>query len=93
VTLGQLRSRTADDLSAAFDVGTRERAEEPRTTAESIFLLSASEWFNSRPTQIAGAVPFEPGGLMAYNSFTSDLQARPANYFDRTPKGRQRQWT
>ena len=84
--------RTADDLPAAFDAGVRARAEGLLTTAESLFVVQ-----RERVAQLAaqhrlpGLYPYrlmvEAGGLMAYDSYTSDLQARTASYVDRILKG------
>ena len=84
--------RTADDLPAAFDAGARERADGVLTTAESLFIVQ-----RQRVVQLAarhrlpGLYPFrlmvDAGGLMAYDSFTSNLQTRTATYVDRILKG------
>jgi ABC-type uncharacterized transport system substrate-binding protein len=84
--------RTADYLPAAFDAGARARAEGLLTTAESLFVVQ-----RERVAQLAaqhrlpGLYPYrlmvEAGGLMAYDSYTSDLQARTASYVDRILKG------
>jgi putative ABC transport system substrate-binding protein len=84
--------RTADDLPAAFDAGARGRAEGLLTTAESLFVVQ-----RERVAQLAaqhrlpGLYPYrlmvDAGGLMAYDSYTSDLQARTASYVDRILKG------
>jgi putative ABC transport system substrate-binding protein len=84
--------RTADDLPAAFDAGSREGAEGVLTTAESIFVVQ-----RDRVVQLAarhrlpGMYPYrlmvDAGGLIAYDSYTSDLQRRAATYVDRILKG------
>src|SRR5262249_22784626 len=84
--------RTADDLPAAFDTGARGGAEGVLTTASSIFVVQ-----RNRVAQLAaqhrlpGMHPYrlmvDAGGLMAYDSFTSDLQRRTATYVDRILKG------
>jgi putative ABC transport system substrate-binding protein len=84
--------RTADDLPAAFDAGSREGAEGVLTTAESIFVVQ-----RDRVVQLAarhrlpGMYPYrlmvDAGGLIAYDSYTSDLQRRVATYVDRILKG------
>ena len=83
---------TADDLPAAFDTGAREGAEGVLTTAESIFVVQ-----RNRVVQLAahhrlpGMYPYrlivDAGGLLAYDSYTSDLQRRAATYVDRILKG------
>jgi putative ABC transport system substrate-binding protein len=84
--------RTADDLPAAFDAGARERAEGVITTAESIFFVERERVVQlAAQYQLPGLYPsrlmVEAGGLMAYDSLTSDLQARTATYVDRILKG------
>jgi putative tryptophan/tyrosine transport system substrate-binding protein len=86
--------RSAADLSAAFDAGAKERAEGVITTAESIF---AAE--RQRVVQLAAQYrlpriyPYkaivDAGGLMAYDSYTSDLLPRTATYVDKILKGAQ----
>ena len=84
--------RTADDLPAAFDAGARERAEGVLTTAESIFLAQRQRVIQlAAQHRLPGMYPYRPmvdaGGLMAYDSYTSSLQARTATYVDRILKG------
>jgi putative tryptophan/tyrosine transport system substrate-binding protein len=84
--------RTADDLPAAFDAGTRERAEGVLTTAESIFIVQRERVVQlAAQHRLPGLYPFrlmvDAGGLMAYDSYTSNLQARTATYVDRILKG------
>jgi len=85
--------RTADDLPAAFDAGAaRERAEGVLTTAESIFLAQRNRVVQlAAQHRLPGMYPYRPmvdaGGLMAYDSFTSTLQARTATYVARILKG------
>ena len=84
--------RTPDDLPAAFDAGAREHAEGVLTTAESIFVAQ-----RNRVAQLAaqhrlpGMYSYrgmvDAGGLMAYDSYTSSLQARTATYVDKILKG------
>ncbi len=84
--------RTADDLPAAFDAGARERAEGLLTTAESIFFAERERVVQlAAQHRLPGLYPsrlmVEAGGLMAYDSITSNLQARTATYVDRILKG------
>ena len=84
--------RTANDLPAAFDTGAREGADGVLTTAESIFVVQ-----RDRVAQLAaqhrlpGMYPYrlmvDAGGLMAYDSYTSDLQRRAATFVDKVLKG------
>src|SRR2546422_6587647 len=84
--------RTADDLPAAFDPGVRERAEGLRATAERIFLAQRNRVVQlAAQHRLPGMYPYRPmvdaGGLMAYDSFTSTLQARTVTYVARILKG------
>jgi len=84
--------RTADDLPAAFDAGARERAEGFLTTAESIFVVQRTRVVQlAAQHRLPGMYPYrlmvDAGGLMAYDSYTSDLQRRAAIYVDRILKG------
>jgi len=92
VTLLVRDIRSAADLPAAFAAGTKERAEGLLTTAET--RLSA---YRNRVLELAarhrlpGMYPYRPwvdaGGLMAFISYTTNLQARTAYYVDRILKG------
>ena len=84
--------RTADDLPAAFDAGAKERADGVLTTAESLFIVQRQRVVQRAARhRLPGLYPFrlmvDAGGLMAYDSFTSNLQARTATYVDRILKG------
>jgi putative ABC transport system substrate-binding protein len=84
--------RTAEDLAAAFDAGAREGAEGLLTTAESIFVAERERVVKlAAQHRLPGLYPYklmvEAGGLLAYDSYTSDLQARTALYVDRILKG------
>ncbi|MFI5012346.1 MAG: ABC transporter substrate-binding protein [Hyphomicrobiales bacterium] len=84
--------RTADDLAAAFDAGASERAEGLLATAESIFVAERERVVQlAAQYRLPGLYPYraivEAGGLMAYDSYTSDLHARTATYVDRILKG------
>ena len=84
--------RSAVDIQAAFDAGSREGVEGVLTTIESIFATEGK-----RVVQLAlehglpGLYPFRPmataGGLMAFNAITSSFQARTAIYVDKILKG------
>jgi len=84
--------RTPDDLPAAFDAGARERAEGVLTTAESIFVAQRNRVVQlAAQHRLPGMYPYrgmvDAGGLMAYDSYTSSLQARTATYVDKILKG------
>jgi putative ABC transport system substrate-binding protein len=84
--------QSADDIPAAFDAGLGEGAEGVLTTVESIFAAQGK-----RVAQLAleyklpGLYPYrsmvEAGGLMAFDSYTSDFQALTATYVDKILKG------
>jgi len=83
---------TGDDLPAAFEAGARWHADGLLTTAESLLVVE-----RKRIVELAGQhrlpalYPYrtvvDSGGLMAYDSFTPDLQARTATFVDRILKG------
>ena len=84
--------RTPDDLPAAFDAGAREGAEGVLTTAESIFVVQRDRVVHlAAQHRLPGMYPYrlmvDAGGLMAYDSYTPDLQRRAAVYVDRILKG------
>ena len=84
--------RTADDLPAAFDAGAKERAEGVLTTAESIFVAQRNRVVQlAAQHRLPGIYPYrltvDAGGLIAYDSYTSDLQRRAAAYVDKILKG------
>jgi putative ABC transport system substrate-binding protein len=84
--------RTPDDLSAAFDAGAREHAEGVLTTAESIFVAQRNQVVQlAAQHRLPGMYPYklmvDAGGLMAYDSYTSDLQRRVAAFVDKILKG------
>ena len=83
---------TADDLPAAFDAGARERADGILTTAESIFVAQRTRVVQlAAQRRLPGMYPYklmvDAGGLMAYDSYTSDLQRRAATYVHKILKG------
>jgi putative ABC transport system substrate-binding protein len=93
VTLHIHDIQTADDLSAAFKAGTKERVDGLITTAESIFRAE-----RARVTELAdihklpaiypyAAFAIDNGGMMAYEVADRDLHRRAATYVDRILKG------
>src|SRR6266478_2192438 len=92
VTLLVRDIRTPDDLPAAFDAGARGRAEGVLTTAESIFVVQRNRVVQlAAQHRLPGIYPYklmvDVGGLMAYDSYTSDLQRRAAVDVDKVLKG------
>jgi putative ABC transport system substrate-binding protein len=84
--------RTADDLPAAFDAGAKERAEALLTTSASIFVAHRARLIElAAQHRMPGMYPYrlvvDAGGLMAYDAYTPDLQARAATYVDKILKG------
>jgi putative ABC transport system substrate-binding protein len=85
--------RSGDDLEAAFNTGTRERAEGLLTTAESLFIVHRARVGELAARHKLPAIyPYsiqvtEGGGLMAYEADISDLHGRAAVYVDRILKG------
>src|SRR5712691_5202176 len=84
--------RTADDLPAAFDAGAKGRVDGVLTTAESIFGAQRQRVVQlAAQHRLPGMYPYRgmvaAGGLMAYDSYTSALQARTATYVDKILKG------
>jgi putative tryptophan/tyrosine transport system substrate-binding protein len=92
VTLLVRDIRSADDLPAAFNAGAKERAEGLLTTAETRLSV-----YRDRVLELAarhrlpGMYPYRgwvaAGGLIAYSSYTANLQARTAYYVDKILKG------
>jgi putative ABC transport system substrate-binding protein len=84
--------RTADDLPVAFDAGAREHADGVLTTAESIFFVQREQVVHlAAQHRLPGLYPYRgmvtSGGLMAYDSYTSSLQASTATYVDKVLRG------
>jgi ABC-type uncharacterized transport system substrate-binding protein len=76
-------TQTADDLPAAFAAGAREGAQGVVTTAESIFVVERNRVVQlAAKHRLPGMHPYrlmvDAGALMAYDSYTSDLQRRAA---------------
>ncbi|GLR83471.1 ABC transporter substrate-binding protein [Bradyrhizobium iriomotense] len=93
VTLQIQDVRTADDLTAAFDAGARERAEGLLTTAESIFVAQRARVSElAARYRLPAMYPYtiqvaDAGGLMAYDIDYADLERRAATYVDKILKG------
>jgi putative ABC transport system substrate-binding protein len=84
--------RSADDLSAAFNAGSKEHVEAVLTTAESIFAAQRHRVVElAAQHRLPAMYPYEvivnAGGLMAYDSYTVDLLPRTATYVDKILKG------
>jgi putative ABC transport system substrate-binding protein len=84
--------RAADDLPTAFDSGARESAEGVLATAESIFVAERKRIVElAAQHRLPGLYPYrqvvDAGGLMAYDSYTSNLKAGTAEYVDKILKG------
>src|SRR5262249_34829817 len=84
--------QTADDLPAAFAAGARWRADGLLTTAESFLVVQRKRIVElASQHRLPALYPYksvvDSGGLMAYDSFTPDLQARSATYVDKILKG------
>jgi ABC-type uncharacterized transport system substrate-binding protein len=84
--------RTADDLPAAFEAGARERVEGFLATSESVFVVQRKRVVElAAQHRLPGMYPYrlvvDAGGLMAYDSYTSELQTRVAIYVNKILKG------
>ena len=84
--------RSANDLPAAFDSGSREGVEGVITTAESIFAAEGKRVVElAVQHKLPGLYPYrlmaEAGGLIAFDSYTPSFQAHTANYVDKILKG------
>ena len=84
--------RNADDLPAAFDAGSREGAEGLLTTAETLLTLHHKRVVElAAQYRLPGMYTYrsavDAGGLIAYISYTANLQARTAFYVDKILKG------
>jgi putative tryptophan/tyrosine transport system substrate-binding protein len=93
VTLHVIDIKTPDDLSAAFEAGSKMGSQGVLTTAESIFRGA-----RARVTELAArhrlpaiypytAFALENGGLMAYDVTDRDLHRSAADYVDKILKG------
>jgi len=92
VTLLVRDIRSADDLPAAFDAGAKERAEGLLTTAETRLSVHRDRVLElAARHRLPGMYPYrgwvDAGGLMAFISYTANLQARTAYYVDKILKG------
>ena len=84
--------QTGADVPAAFDAGARWHADGLLTTAESILVVERKRIVElASQHKLPALYPYravvDSGGLMAYDSFTADLQTRTATYVDRILKG------
>jgi len=85
--------RTPEDLTAAFAMGVRERANGLLTTSGSIFLVQRARVVElAAHHRLPAMYPFsifalESAGLMAYEIGTSDLHRHAAVYVDKILKG------
>ena len=85
--------RTADDIPAAFNDGTRESAEGLLITTESMFIVHRARIADLAARHRLPAIyPFrlpvtEAGELMAYDVKAPDLHRQAATYVDRILKG------
>lgn len=84
--------RTAEDISAAFDAGAKERAEGLLVTGESIFQVNRVRVIelaakHRLPTVFPSQLFPPDGGLMAYSADILSLYAGAASYVDKIFKG------
>jgi putative ABC transport system substrate-binding protein len=93
VTLHVRDVRTADDVSAAFDTGAKERANGLLTTSGSIFLVQRARVVELATRHRLPAIyPYSvflahSDGLMAYEIEASELYRHAAMYIDKILKG------
>jgi putative ABC transport system substrate-binding protein len=93
VTLQVHDIRTADDISAAFNAGVRDRAEGLVMTIESIFIAQRAQLSKlAAQYKLPAIYPHsiqvtDAGGLMSYDVDYADLQKRAARYVDRILRG------
>ena len=84
--------RSADDLESAFEAGASEGAQAVITTLESIFVAERQRLVElatryQLPGLYHSSRVVEAGGLMAYDSQTTEFQAHTATYVDKILKG------
>lgn len=84
--------RNADDLALAFEAGASEGAQAVITTLESIFVAERQRVVElaaqyKLPGLYHSSRVVEAGGLMAYDSQTTEFQAHTATYVDKILKG------
>jgi putative ABC transport system substrate-binding protein len=84
--------RTANDIPVAFDVGVKEGVQGVITTVESIFAAQGKRVVQlATEHRLPGLYPYrlmaEAGGLMAFDAYTAEFQARTAIYVDKILKG------
>ena len=83
---------TADDLPAAFEARTKERAEAVLPTVASIFVVHRARVVelaarHKLPAMYSVSLFVDAGGLMAYGHDPADLYRRTATYVDKILKG------
>jgi putative ABC transport system substrate-binding protein len=84
--------RTADDLSAAFDAGAKERADALLVTTASIFIVHRTRLTELAaryrlPAMYGNKLFADVGGLMTHDASRSILEVSTATYVDRVLKG------
>ena len=84
--------KTADDLPAAFDASTRERADALLVTTSSFFFVHRARLTelaarHRLPAMYSNRPIVDAGGLMVYDADRAGLEVAAATYVDRILKG------